>query len=74
VKYNESLLAAVSECKSLARTHGHTLGGWHPVTELMHASMCMVCSEIAWVSLSDDKKNWLIGGKAIELDCSEKKQ
>ena len=69
---NQSLIAAKSECESAARTRGHTLGGWHPFTEAMYTSICMLCHEIAWISCSDDEKHWLIGGTAVELDCLEK--
>jgi hypothetical protein len=70
--HNEPLIAAISECESVARALGHSLGGWHPFTELMYTSLCMLCHEIAWVSRSDDEKHWLMDGKAVKQDCLKK--
>ena len=46
MSYNDSFIAALSECESVARARGHTLGRWQAVSEEMSAAMCMVCTKL----------------------------
>ena len=71
MNYNYALIDAILECESVTGTAGHTLGKWHKVTESMYISMCLVCSEITWVTQVEDEKHWRIGGTVLEQDCSE---
>jgi hypothetical protein len=54
VNHNERFTTAVAECEALASTHGHSLGRWHRLSKLMHASICVVCNEMTWVTHSGD--------------------
>jgi hypothetical protein len=71
MSHNDPLMrAALSECESVARSHGHTLGRWQKVTEEMHVSMCVVCSKLTWVTRSKDDKRWRLGGSVLKQeDC-----
>ena len=69
--YNEPFVTAVFECESVARAHGHTLGKWQKVTEEMYVSMCVVCSEITWVTQQLGEKRWRMGGSVLEQECLE---
>jgi hypothetical protein len=71
MNHNEPFVAAVFECESVTRTHGHTLGKWQQVTEEMYVSMCVVCNELTWVTQQLGEKRWRIGGSALEKDCLE---
>jgi hypothetical protein len=61
--------AALSECESVARTRGHTLGRWQTVSEEMSASVCMVCARLTWVTLSRGEKRPRTGGSVLRQDC-----
>ena len=61
----------VARCEAAARSHGHTLGGWHPVSKHLHASLCVVCSAMVWLMRQRDEKYWRSGGSALTQDCSE---
>jgi hypothetical protein len=65
------MMAALSECESLARTRGHTLGRWQTVTEEMSAAMCLVCAKLTWVTLSRGEKRPRTGGSVLKQDCVE---
>ena len=67
---NPLMLAALSECESLARTRGHTLGRWQTVSEDMSAAMCVVCARLAWVTLPMGEKRPRTGGSVLKQDCS----
>jgi hypothetical protein len=69
--HNESLMAALSECESAARTRGHTIGRWQTVTERVSASMCLDCRKLVWVTQSRDEQRPSVGGSVLEQDCSE---
>ncbi len=71
VKTNERYTSAVYRCEAGARDQGHALGVWQPVDERLHASMCEVCSVMAWVTRSGNGKRWRMGGSALEQDCVE---
>ncbi len=59
MNHNERFIATVAECEALARTRGHSLGRWHRLSKLMHASICVVCNEMTWVTHSGDGGRWL---------------
>jgi hypothetical protein len=69
VNHNERFIATVGECEALARTHGHTLGRWHRLSKHMHASICVVCNEMTWVTQWGDRGSWRSGGQALRQDC-----
>jgi hypothetical protein len=71
MSHNDSFMAALSECESVARTCGHTLGRWQKVTEEMYAAMCMVCAKLTWVTLSRGEKHPRTGGSVLKQDCLE---
>lgn len=70
---NEQYESAVARCEASARNHGHTLGAWYPIDEqFFHASLCEVCSAMAWITRPGYEKHWRIGGSALEQeDCLE---
>ena len=53
----------------IASQQGHVLGRWHMVDERLHASLCEVCDEMAWVALSAGEEVWRIGGATLEQEC-----
>src|SRR5215207_4870802 len=69
VNHNERFTTAVAECEALARTHGHSLGRWHQLSKLMHASICVVCNEMTWVTQSGYGERWRSGGRVLSQDC-----
>jgi hypothetical protein len=74
VNHNEQFIAAVAECEEVARTRGHSLGRWHRLSKLMHASICVVCNEMMWVMQSGCRERWRSGGQAFRQDCLEEKR
>src|SRR5215207_5162986 len=71
VNHNEQYIATVAECEAVARTRGHSLGSWHRLSKLMHASICVVCNEMTWVTHSGYGGRWWSGGQARRQDCLE---
>jgi hypothetical protein len=70
MSHSDSLMmAALSECESVARTRGHTLGRWQTVSEEMSAAMCLVCAKLTWVTLSRGEKRPRTGGSVLKQDC-----
>ena len=69
MNHNEQFIATVAECETVARTRGHTLGRWHQLSKLMHASICVVCNEMTWVTQWGDRGSWRSGGQALRQDC-----
>ena len=63
------MMAALSECESVARTRGHTLGRWQTVSGEMSAAMCMVCAKLTWVTLPRGEKHPRSGGSVLKQDC-----
>ena len=68
---NEQYTSEVSRCVIAAKNRGHVLGVWQPVDERLYASMCEICTKIAWVSRWGDEKRWRMGGSALGKDCLE---
>jgi hypothetical protein len=68
---NEQYASAVSKCEMAARNRGHVLGVWQPVDERLYASMCELCTKIAWVSRSGNEERWRMGGSPLGQDCLE---
>jgi hypothetical protein len=68
---DQQFTTAVTGCEEAARSHGHTLGAWHPVSKRLHASLCVVCSALVWVMRSANEKRCLSGGSALRQDCLE---
>ncbi len=66
---DEQYRAAVARCEATATDHGHTLGVWHHVSEGLHASMCVICGAMVWVTRPGQEKLWRIGGMAFEQEC-----
>ncbi len=67
---NEQYWAAVARCEATARDHGHTLDVWYPVSEELHASMCVVCGVMVWLSRPGQGERWRVGGAALEQECA----
>ena len=63
------MMAALSECETVARTRGHTLGRWQTVSEEMSAAMCVVYAKLTWVTLSRGEKSPRTGGSVLKQDC-----
>jgi hypothetical protein len=68
---DQQFAPAVTGCEEAARSPGHTLGTWHPVSKHLHASLCADCSALVWVMQSRDEKYWSSGGSVLAQDCSE---
>jgi hypothetical protein len=71
MKAHEQYTSEVARCDMFARNRGHALGVWQPVDERLHASVCEVCTKIAWVSRSGDEERWRMGGSALGQACLE---
>jgi hypothetical protein len=71
MKSHEQYTSEVSECEVVARNRGHVLGVWQRVDERLHASVCELCTNIAWVSRSDDEECWRMGGSVLSQACLE---
>jgi len=69
VNHKERFIAAVAECEEVAKTRGHSLGRWHQLSKQMHASFCVVCNEMTWVTQPGDGGRWRSGGQALRQDC-----
>jgi hypothetical protein len=70
MNHNDSIMAALSDCESIARTRGHTLGEWQTVTEEMSTSMCVVCNKLVWVNQLRGEQHPRVGGSVLEQECS----
>ncbi len=68
---DEQYRAAVARCEATATDHGHTLGVWHHGSEELHASICVICGAMVWVTKPGKEKLWRIGGMALEQECLE---
>jgi hypothetical protein len=66
---DQLIMAALSECETVAKTRGHTLGRWLAVSEEMSASICVVCAKLTWVTLSRGEKRPRTGGSVLKQDC-----
>jgi hypothetical protein len=72
MNHNEQLMTAISQCRTAARTHGHTLGVWHPLDdERLHVALCGVCGAMVWATRSRGERRWRIGGSMLKQDCPE---
>jgi len=61
---------AVASCEETAGNLGHSLGGvWYPVDERLHASICVLCGAIVWLTRSGQENRWRIGGTALKEEC-----
>jgi hypothetical protein len=69
MNHNQQFMSALSECEAAARQHGHPLGVWHAVDERLHASLCKVCSRMAWLTRLSKEQRWRIGGSALGQEC-----
>jgi len=66
----EQYHSALARCEEAAGNHGHTLNGvWYPVDERLHASICVRCGAMMWLSRRDQEKRWRIGGTALREEC-----
>ena len=66
----EQYHSALASCEEAAGNYGHTLGGvWYPVDERLHASMCVRCGAMVWLTRPGQEKRWRIGGTALEEKC-----
>ena len=63
------MMVALSECETVARTRGHTLGRWQAVGEETSAAMCVVCAKLTWVTLPRGEKRPKTGGSVLKQDC-----
>jgi len=62
--------SALARCEETAGNHGHSLGGvWYPVDERLHASMCVRCAAMVWLTRRGQQKRWRIGGTALKEEC-----
>jgi hypothetical protein len=68
---DELYRAAVARCEATARERGHTLDMWYRVSEGLHASVCVICGAMVWVTRPGQEKRWRIGGAALEEECLE---
>ena len=66
---NEPCPDALLRCKVAAKSHGHILGVWYPVSAQLQASICEACGAMVWVSRLGYEKHWRVGGTALEEDC-----
>jgi hypothetical protein len=67
--YNEQFMEALSECEVAAKQRGHELGVWQAPDERLYASLCKFCDRMVWLTRSDDKQRWRIGGSALGQEC-----
>jgi hypothetical protein len=68
----ERYQSALVSCEETAGNHGHTLGGvWYPVDERLHASMCVRCGAMVWLTRPGQEKRWRIGGTALTEECRQ---
>ena len=66
----EQYQSALASCEESAGNHGHSLGGtWYPVDERLHASMCVRCGAMVWLTRRGQQKRWRIGGTALKEEC-----
>jgi hypothetical protein len=66
----EQYQRALARCEEAAGNLGHTLGGmWYPVDERLHASICVRCGVMVWLTRPGQEKRWRIGGTALEEEC-----
>ena len=64
--------SVLARCKEAAGNRGHTLDGtWYQVDERLHASICVRCGAMAWVTRPGQEKRWRIGGTALEEECPQ---
>jgi hypothetical protein len=61
--------SAVARVGETARNNGHALAVWYLLDQRLHASMCVVCGAMVWVSRPGHEKDWRVGGKALEQEC-----
>ena len=60
---------ATTRCEALASDRGHALSTWYPVDERLHASLCVECGDMVWVSRSGHEEGWRVGGRALSQGC-----
>ena len=68
---NEQYSAAIAGCEATAKDNGHTLDVWYHVSEELHASLCVICGAMVWVTRPGHEKRWRVGGAALEQECPE---
>jgi len=66
---NEQYSAAIARGEATAKDNGHTVDVWYHVSEELHASMCVICGAMVWVTRPGGEKLWRIGGMAFEQEC-----
>ena len=63
--------SALARCEETAGNYGHTLDGtWYPVDERLHASICVLCGAMVWVTRPGQEMRGRIGGTALKEECS----
>ncbi len=66
----EQYHSALASCKETTGNLGHTLGGtWYPVDERLHASICVRCGAMVWLTRRSQEKRWRVGGTALKEEC-----
>jgi hypothetical protein len=68
---NKQYSAAIARCDTTAKDNGHTLDVWYDVSEELHASLCVICGAMVWVTRPGQEKRWRVGGAALEQECLE---
>ena len=69
--YNEQYSAAIARCDTTAKDNGHPLDMWYHVSEELHASLCVICGAMVWVTRPGHEKRWRVGGASLEQECLE---
>ena len=68
----EQYHGALASCDEIAGNLGHTLGAtWYLVDERLHASICVLCGAMVWLTRPGQEKRWRIGGTALEEECPQ---
>jgi hypothetical protein len=66
----EQYHGALARCEETAGNLGHTLDGvWYPVDERLHASICVLCGAMVWLTRRGQENRWRIGGTALKEEC-----
>jgi len=71
IEVTEQYDSALASCEETAGNHGHNLGGmWYLVDERLHASICVRCGAMVWLTRPRQEKHWQIGGAVLKEECS----
>jgi len=71
VASDEQYAGAVVRCKIAAKSRGHILGVWYPVSAQLHMSICEDCGAMVWGTRSGNEEHWRVGGTVLKEDCPE---